>query len=283
MFHCEYQEDTPEVQDYVLIFDDDKVLLREEAEGELTIPRLADVPAGALPPEVSPESHRYLFSVDEDKFFCVDLTQVQNDTLTTQGDFVWKEAFLFRQLEPMWMSFAGITAHQLYLWYRGNRFCGRCGSDMTHDASERLLKCPTCGEAVYPKISPVVIVAVTDGDRLLLTRYANGPYTRYALVAGFVEIGEAFEDAVRREVLEETGVHITNIRYYKSQPWGFSSSLLAGYVCDLDGDPAITIDDKELAEAVWLKRSDIPETEGTIALTAEMIEKFRANALSTSC
>ena len=94
-------------------------------------------------------------------------------------------------------------------------------------------------------------------------------------MAGFAEIGESLEDTVRREVFEETGVLVKNIRYYKSQPWGFTSTLLSGFFCELDGDPEITMDENELAEAVWLHRDDIPPDDSSVALTAEMIEVFR--------
>jgi NAD+ diphosphatase len=139
--------------------------------------------------------------------------------------------------------------------------------------------CPKCGLIEYPKISPVVIVAVTNGNSILLTRYANRPQTHFALVAGFVEIGETLEDTVRREVLEETGVRVKNLRYYKSQPWGFSSSLLNGFYCDLDGDDAIKVDGVELSEAVWVPRDEVPPMmmppDKNVALTAEMMEMFR--------
>jgi NAD+ diphosphatase len=132
-----------------------------------------------------------------------------------------------------------------------------------------------CGLVQYPKISPVVIVGVTNGEKILVTRYKEGSFRDYALVAGFVEIGESLEDAARREVFEETGVHIKNLKYYKSQPWGFSSSILSGFFCQLDGDPTITMDKNELSEAIWLSYNDLPPADANIALTMEMMEVFR--------
>ena len=150
---------------------------------------------------------------------------------------------------------------------------------MTHAEHERAKICKKCGITVYPKISPVVIVAVTRGEDLLVTRYRDRPVNFYALVAGFVEIGESLEDTVRREVLEETGIRVKNLRYYKSQPWGFSSSLLSGFICELDGDPLITLDENELSEALWLPRGEIPPANNEIALTAEMMEAFRTGKI----
>ena len=116
--------------------------------------------------------------------------------------------------------------------------------------------CPECKNIEYPKISPAVIVAVTNGNRLLLSRYARGGYRNYALIAGFAEVGETLEDTVRREVMEEVGLKVKNIRYYKSQPWSFSDSLLVGFFAELDGDDTITLEEEELAEAVWFERDN---------------------------
>lgn len=159
----------------------------------------------------------------------------------------------FRSMQPGWLAFAGITASQLHHWYGNHRFCGRCGQNMEHDKVERAMRCPACGNLVYPTISPAVIVAVTHGDRLLLTKYSRpGAYRNYALIAGFAEIGEPLEDTVRREVMEEVGLPVKNIRFYKSQPWSFSSSLLAGFYCDLDtDDETVTLQADELGEGTW--------------------------------
>ena len=118
-------------------------------------------------------------------------------------------------------------------------------------------------------------IAGNHGDKLLLTRYANRPFRGYALIAGFVEIGETLEDTVHREVMEEVGVKVKNLRYYKNQPWAFTDTLLTGFYCELDGDPDITLDHNELCEGVWLSREEIPSRENDISLTAEMIERFR--------
>ena len=148
---------------------------------------------------------------------------------------------------------------------------------MTHGASERSQVCPRCGQTVYPKICPAVIAAVYDGDRLLLTRYRGRPFTRYALVAGFNEIGESIEDTVRREVMEEVGLRVRDLRFYKSQPWVFTDSLLMGFFARLDGPDAITLQEDELSEAAWFDRRDIPADHSGISLTGEMIEYFRAH------
>ena len=114
-----------------------------------------------------------------------------------------------------------------------------------------------------------------NGDRLLLTRYRGRAFQKYALIAGFHEIGETIEDTVRREVMEETGVRVKNLRFYKSQPWVYSDSLLMGFIAELDGPDKITMQEDELSEAAWFRRSDIPAEHSHISLTGEMIERFR--------
>ena len=180
-----------------------------------------------------------------------------------------------RAVRPMEVAFAAITAVQLHRWYGARQYCGHCGHKMAPSEVERAMVCPVCGQTEYPKICPAVIVAVTDGDRLLLTRYANRPFRGYALIAGFVEIGETLEDTVRREVMEEVGVRVKNLRYYKNQPWAFTDTLLTGFYCELNGDPTITLDHNELCEGLWVPRAELPVRENDISLTAEMIERFR--------
>ena len=130
------------------------------------------------------------------------------------------------------------------------------------------------------RTSPALFAAaVHDGDRLLLTRYRGRPFKKYALIAGFNEIGETIEQTVHREVLEEAGVRVRNLRFYKSQPWVFTDTLLMGFVCELDGSDKITVQESELAEASWHLRSELPQDHSYISLTGEMIEQFRLGKL----
>ena len=139
------------------------------------------------------------------------------------------------------------------------------------------MQCPACQKLRYPVISPCVIVAVTQGERILLTRYASGhsTYKKYALIAGFAEIGESIEKTVQREVMEEVGLKVKNLRFYKSQPWSFTDTLLFGFFAELDGEEEITMDEKELSEAGWFLREELPEEFDGVSLTNEMIRVFR--------
>jgi len=264
VYHVEWQKTLPLPGDYVYAFEkrgNNAVSLAKSGE-KSTLLRFEDFPEGGA-------EFLYLFSIDDKRFFLAD-----NINAEARALFAAPEGF--SPPEHTWSMFASLTAQQLFLWYDSHRICGCCGVKNAHSDIERAVICPQCGLTVYPKISPVVIIGVTNGDKLLVTRYKNRPINHYALVAGFVETGETLEDCVRREVLEETGVRVKNLRYYKSQPWPMSSSLLSGFFCDLDGDDTLNADGVELSEAIWLDRADVPAMpEPNIALTAEMMDTFR--------
>ena len=215
----------------------------------------------------------WLFSVDDHQVFL----DPAPDPVLLPG-YAWLSTRLFRRGLPAEFSFAGATAWHLKEWYMSSRFCGRCGAPARPDRKERAMRCTSCGSIVYPRINPAVIIGVVKGDSILLTRYANRPYKGRALIAGYCEIGETPEQTVSREVMEEAGIRVSNITYYKSQPWGFDSGLLLGYYCMAE-EGEIRIAHDELSEAYWCKRSDIGELPGVSSLTNEMIANFRDNIL----
>ncbi|MBR5110948.1 MAG: NAD(+) diphosphatase [Clostridia bacterium] len=172
--------------------------------------------------------------------------------------------------------FAAYSAYHLWKWYTANRYCGACGAKTAHDAAERAVLCPSCGTKVYPRINPAVIIGVTNGDQLLLTKYKTG-FSHNALVAGFTEFGETLEETVAREVMEEVGLRVKHIRYYKSQPWGIAADILAGFFCQVDGDDTIRMDSGELKYAEWVRREDIILQPNNFSLTNEMMKLFKEN------
>ena len=123
-----------------------------------------------------------------------------------------------------------------------------------------------------------MIVAVTNGNKILLTKYAGREYKQYALIAGFSEIGETAEETVSREVMEETGLRVKNIRYYKSQPWGIDGNLLFGYFAQLDGSDSISLDRNELSVAEWAEREELEGMDDSFSLTREMMRVFFESA-----
>lgn len=217
---------------------------------------------------------RYLFRIDDENYYALPDTEA---VLREPERFEYLPLARIREEKtgPDHMMLAAYTGRHLCGWYRDNRFCGSCGSP-THPApDERALDCPKCGRRIYPRIVPAVIVGVTSGDRLLITRYANRPFTQNALVAGFTEIGETLEETVAREVMEEVGLKVKNIRYYKSQPWGVVDDILMGFYCDVDGSDEIVLDKNELKQAVWTERADIIGQSTQLSLTNEMMLLFR--------
>ena len=207
-------------------------------------------------------------------------TKVHDEYKSVLEGYEFVGVYSFRNQKDKKMAYATITAFHLYSWYRDTRFCGRCGKVLVHDDKERMMKCLVCGNSIYPKISPACIIGVTNKDKILLTKYVGRTYTNYALVAGFTEIGETMEETVMREVMEEVGVKVKNITYYKSQPWGLSGSQLSGYFCELDGDDTITLQEEELAVGTWVSAKDINVSDDDVSLTREMILKFRDDVLS---
>ena len=254
----QYKPLTPQSGDVAVCFKDGQVFLHRNKDNTLQLPRYG-----------SPAPGRYLFRLEETNWFLW-----EGDPTPWNGDFSWEPVRQLRQLESKAVCFGIMTAWHLSNWYDQNRFCGKCGTPTCHDEAQRMLKCPQCGNLIFPRISPAVIIAVTDGDRLLLSKYAARAYTRYALLAGFTEIGETPEQTVAREVMEEVGLKVKNIRYYKSQPWGVDGNLLLGFYCDLEGDDTIRLDETELSMADFYPRNALPARDDGICLTREMIRIF---------
>lgn len=247
----------------VLAFSDGRLACRVEG-GSFRLPSAGELAA-------ADEDLRFAFSLDGNRFY---LRFADSEPALPVG-FEWRDVSELRRLEPADLAFAALTGLHLHHWYRSARFCGCCGAALRPSEHERAMVCPSCANTVYPRINPAVIVGVTDGERLALTRYAGRPYKGRALVAGFIEVGEAPEDCVRREVLEELGLSVTNIRYAGSQPWGMADDLLLGFFCDVEGSAEIRLDGEELESAEWAARTDIEEPPNTRTLTNHMIELFR--------
>ena len=143
-----------------------------------------------------------------------------------------------------------MMGYTYYTWYDTRRYCGRCATPLVHDATERMMRCPSCGCMEFPKLFPAVI-------------------------AGFAEMGETIEQTVHREVMEEVGLRVKNLAYYTTQPWPVSSSLLFGFFCELDGDSSLTVDHHELEDAEWILREELPCNDENYSLTRDMMRVLR--------
>lgn len=288
----QYYPIQPQADNTIFYFQGNTVLAKE-IDGALCYPTFAQMEQEFAKKKITVE-YIYLLAVDSVKFFLAKPVICDDKNAVEKGQFAgemaddavhaeeekWLDGYqfygvnLFRNAKPQARAFAAITAYHLYGWYRDNTYCGRCGKPMKHSEKERMVHCESCKNMVYPKICPAVIVAVTDGDRILLTKYAGRAYRNYALIAGFTEIGETVEETVKREVMEEVGLRVKNLQYYKSQPWALSGSLLYGFYCELDGDDAIHLDENELSVGTWVHADDLDLEDDHVSLTREMICKF---------
>ena len=254
----------PAAGDIVICVKEDSLMV-SELEGNVKFPTWQELPETL--------DYQYLFSLDKQGVFY--LLQEGREPLP---GFTYKTLREIRYEigAPLQLMYMMYTAWHLICWYRDNRFCGRCGSHTRHSTRERALICDKCGNRIYPRIVPAVIAGVIWEDKILLTKYANRKMSFYALIAGFTEIGETLEECVAREVMEETGLKVKNIRYYKSQPWGSVQDLIMGFYCDVDGDTHIHIDKSELKEGVWVSRAEIEGQRDDWSLTNHMMMTFKA-------
>lgn len=162
---------------------------------------------------------------------------------------------------------------QLLRHHEMNGFCGRCGTRTRHHQSERALWCPGCDNLVFPRLSPAIIVRITDGDRILLARSPRFIPGMYSVIAGFVEPGETLEETVRREVMEEVGIGIDEIRYFGSQPWPFPDSLMIAFTA-VYSSGEIRPDKVEIEDARWFTRSDLPALPSSASIARRLIDEY---------
>lgn len=249
--------------DSVLCFDGRSVLVRIDG-GKAVLPKLCELDGQV--------KNVFVFKADEKRFFlCLEKTGAQG--------FGFEPLNTIRHVAADIEQYAIVTGFHYYCFHRENRFCSVCGKTLEHDAQKRCMVCQGCGGEVYPKIAPAVILGIIDEqtDSILLTRYADREYKNYALVAGFVEMGESAEMAAKREAFEETGLEIDDIEFFATQPWGFAQNLLIGYFAKVKGSREIKMDEQELAQALWVKREDVPAQPGGISLTSEMMWAFKSS------
>jgi len=244
-FNNEFKEKEPESEDYLLIFRGEELLL-EKVSGQIQFPKIEHL--NELIPDIK-ETLIYLFSIDKSAFY------YSPKTIKETADLCYMSIQQVRETLPNWMAFVAATANHLAQWYDINRYCGKCAKPMTKSKTERALCCESCGIIKYPNICPAIIVGIIDKDKILLTRYADRPY-------------------------KKLGLRVKNIKYFKSQPWAFSQSILVGFFAELDGSHEVNIDSEELSEAIWLSRDEISLSDSNLSLTNEMIETFRDDKIS---
>jgi len=186
-----------------------------------------------------------------------------------QGELVAVRA-LFSRAGAEAFALAG-RATQLLDWQRNHQYCGRCSTPTTMKTTEFAMSCPACGLLSYPRISPAVMVLISRGDDLLLARSPHFKPGVFSALAGFVEAGETLEHCAAREVREEVGVEITNLRYFQSQPWPFPDSLMVAFFADYAGG-TITLDPSEIEAADWFPRNALPTLPDPVSIARRLID-----------
>jgi NAD+ diphosphatase len=167
-------------------------------------------------------------------------------------------------------------AAQVIEWADTHRYCGRCATPMQRVPTERCMRCPKCGFVGYPRIAPAVIVLVRRGDEALLARGARFPGVFYSTLAGFVEIGESLEETIAREIREEVGVEVKDIRYFGSQPWPFPHSLMVGYFAEWAGGE-LHPDGNEILDARWFRATELPPIPPPLSIARKLIDAWIAD------
>jgi NAD+ diphosphatase len=179
---------------------------------------------------------------------------------------------LFYRVDEDLFRMAG-RAKQIVGWHATHRFCGRCGGETERVPGDLAMKCTRCGMMHFPRLSPAAIVLVKREDMILLARSPGFPKGLYSVLAGFVEPGESIEEAVVREVREEVGIEVTNVRYFGSQPWPFPNSLMIGFTAEYTGGD-LNPQPGEIEDAGWYTADDLPKMPPKLSIARAMIDDF---------
>lgn len=242
------------------------MLVRDD-EGQPRLPELEDLPRLGL----TPESAHYLGQLDGEDCFAL-------EAAASEPPAPWAARSLrslYSQLNEEEFAVAG-RAVQIANFSATHRYCGGCGQPTARDASERCMRCARCDLVFYPRVSPAIIVLVRRGPQALLARAARSTTGFFSTLAGFVEPGESLEQTLHREVLEEVGVHVQNVRYFGSQPWPFPHSLMVGFTAEHAGGE-ILVDGKEIAEARWFDPHSLPPVPPRISIARRLIDGWLAD------
>lgn len=245
-------------------------VLVQERDGQLAIPTGATLPALA-------EGAHFLGTLDG-----VDCYAAPGPKeLAAPEGFTWMPARgLFTRVDDTLLAVAGRSL-AIAEWDVSHRFCGKCGHPTDLVPGERARRCTVCHTPFYPRISPAVIVLITRGDAMLLARASNFPGAFFSTLAGFVEPGESLEETVVREVKEEVGVEIQNLRYFGSQPWPFGRSLMVGFTAEYAGGD-IRVDGTEIVEASWFTPDALPKIPPRLSIARHLIDSHLAKVRPTS-
>ncbi|MGD9191377.1 MAG: NAD(+) diphosphatase [Desulfobacterales bacterium] len=249
------------------VFHADKLLSKNEDHPNI-IPSFQDLKAG----HISPVRKQFLGTLDGRDCYTADLP---DDRCTSDGFLLrgLRDYFGLLQEDLIWI--AG-RANQLVDWNRNHQYCGKCGQPNKDKSDERAKICPGCGAVNYPRLSPAIIVAVTKQDQILLANNKRFKTGYYSVLAGFVEPGENLEECVAREIREEVGITVKNIRYFGSQPWPFPNSLMVAFTAEYAAGE-IDVDTSEIVDAGWFTGQTLPSIPPRITIARHLIDWFLEN------
>lgn len=250
---------------YWFVFHKDNILLTKNGDGLFSVPCQESVP-------VSISSDTHIMDVAEH----IDDVEVKTMSIKVPvaDDSVFEMCNLrksYYKLSPQLYKMAG-KCHELLYWDRNTRFCGVCGAPMVMDTliSKR---CTNCGKITWPQLATAIIVLINRGNDLLLVHARNFKTDFYGCIAGFVETGESLEEAVRREVMEETQIEIKNLRYFKSQPWPYPCGLMVGFFAEYKSGE-LALQDSELSKGGWFSKDNLPTIPEKLSLARMLIDRW---------
>ena len=218
---------------------------------------------------LEPLSTHYLGDLAGTPIFAEEVNPDADEPSGYEFDSLW--SFLTTVEQPVFYLIG--RARQLVQWHNHHHYCGACGSVTSTSPVDRSRKCESCDLAFYPKLSPSIIVLVTRGEEVLLARNAHARGSFYSTLAGFVEPGESIEETVHREVFEEVGIEVKNLRYYRSQSWPFPNSLMLGFHAEYDRGEII-IQEEEIADAQWFHYTNMPNKPAMMSISGWLIHDF---------
>ena len=251
---------------YWFIFNSEKLLINPNEENK--IPFIKDI--GVL--DISMICYHYIGTLMGYPCLCAEVLPEQVEPAGMKFEDLQG---LYDILDEDLFLLAG-RAIQIINWDKNHTYCGKCGTLTVNMEDEMAKICPKCRYTSYTRISPAVITAIIKNGKLLMAKHSYGLKDRYALVAGFIEAGETLEDGVEREIMEEVGLKVKNIKYFGSQSWPFPNSLMIGFTADYESGE-IDVDGKEIVDAKWFDVDEIIPLPSNISISSELIEWYIEN------
>lgn len=260
--HHEFTDNTPTGSKVVVYVFRGQECLQSEPDGQLPVMLRGELGSAGLRDVV------FLGRIDGVSCYAAK----PGDDFCQMSGYEYKDIRLITPYADTYLWQAGYALHILN-WNASHIYCSACGGKLHDSTYERAKICDDCGVVIYPQISPAIIVRITSGDKILLARNKAFPEGLYALISGFLEPGESIEHCVEREVSEEIGIRVKNIKYFGSQPWPFSGAVMLGYTAEYDSGE-IVADGEEIVDARWFTADELPVIPGYGSIARALIDSY---------